>query len=580
MKNIIFQGNETFSTGLLKDKMRTREPSVLPLRRSSRYDESVLQQDIVLIEAFYHKKGFLECTLSDSVEINEKGEATITVLVEEGKQTRISRVEIFGLQSLSPTELINELKDDLNMRAGIPLDISTLALAEMVIKNGLSDKGRLFALVKGRFTRQGEDAEVIFQVEEGPLVHITDIAYRGHRHSQIFIIRRELLFRKDDVFNRSDVLESQRRLYSTGLYTYVNIEPVVTSDSASVTMNVTVAERKKRWTGIRGGVGQQEQLDMTVDIAGEWGHRNLYGTGRKVSLSAGASANVRTRNLLSNAYRLSYTEPWVFNTRTPLTVDFYFRRFQWELYDLQEFGGDIYLTHEFPQKIKARLTFVYKRADVFNVPEASKSVILSQAGVDIVRKVTFGAERDTRDHPLYPSRGIFSQVYSEYTGGVLGGDKDFYKLVASWSGFQKWIPKTVVAGRIKWGMVKEYGKSKYVPIYDRFFAGGANTMRGYVERHLGPLEDNNPIGGSLLFLSNLELRRQLWWRFGVTTFLDAGYLWRNIVDFQWHDVRFSTGAGVQFFTPIGPLRLDYGHKLSKEVGLKRGVLHISLLYSF
>ena len=580
VKELILQGNENISSGFLKRKMRTKESSLIHLRRSPRFDGSILQQDIGLLKAIYHKQGFLDCTILDSVEINEKGEATIAVFIDEGEQTILSRVEIRGLQSRMPGPFIKKLEENLGIKEGIPLDVSTIGISETVIKNSLSDQGHPFAIVKGHFSRQGNEAVVIFQVREGPLVHIETISYRGQRHSQIFIIRRELLFRKGDVFDRSKVLESQQRVYSTGLFTYVHIEPVVTIDSNSVTMQVAVAERKKRWTGIRWGVGQQEHLDMTLDVGGEWGHRNLYGTGRRTSLRAGVSTNVRTRNLLSTGYNFSYTEPWVLNTRTPLTVDFYFRRFDWEAYDLQEFGADLHLSHEFPQKVKARLTFVYKRADVFNVPEKSKSVILSQAGVDIVRKVTFGAERDTRDHPLYPARGIYTQVYSEYTGGFFGGDKDFYKLEASWSGFQKLLPKTVVAGRMKWGMVKEFGKSKFVPIYDRFFAGGANTLRGYVERHLGPLEDGDPIGGTLLFLTNVELRRQLFWRFGLTTFLDTGYLWKNIVDFHWGDVRFSTGAGIQFFTPIGPLRLEYGRKLSREVGLRRGVLHISLLYAF
>ncbi|MFQ6093848.1 MAG: outer membrane protein assembly factor BamA [bacterium] len=580
IKRILFQGNRTFSTDQLKSKMRTKEPSLLHLRGSPRLTESILQQDISFLEAFYHKHGFLDCSISKEVEINGKGEATITIVVQEGEQTLVSGVDILGLKSLSALSVIRQLEENFGITEGVPLDVIKLAAAEVFIKNELANRGHPFAMVKGQFTGQGDGAEVRFHVDEGPLVHIGGVSYRGRRQSQIFIIRRELLFRKGDLFDRSKVLESQQRIYSTGLYTYVNIEPTMTDDSSAVTMLVTVAERKKRWVGIRTGVGQQEQLDLTLDASGEWGHRNLWGTGRRVSLRAGVSANVRTKSLLSNQYNLSYTEPWVLNTRTPLTIDFYFRRFTWELYDVQEFGGDLYISHEFPQKLKVRLTFTYKRADVFDVPQKLESDILGKAEVDIVRKITFKAERDSRDHPLYPSRGNYSQVSSEYTGGFLGGNKDFYKLVASWSGFSRWLPRTVFAGRIKWGMVKEFGKSKYVPIYDRFFAGGANTLRGYVERRLGPLENGDPIGGALLFLSNLELRRQLFWRFGLTTFLDTGYLWRNIVDFQWRDVRTSAGAGLQFFTPVGPLRLDYGYKLREEEGLGRGVLHISLLYAF
>ena len=580
VEKIEFQGNRHFSSGVLKSKMRTKESSLIRLRASSRFDESILLQDISFLEALYHKYGFLECSISKQVDILPQAKVSITISIQEGIQTLVSRLEIFGLHSMTSMFIFKRLEDDIGLTEQSPLDVTKMTEAETVIRNELANRGYPFATVTGRFVREGGQAEIHFHVDEGPLVHIGAVSYRGYRQSQIFIIRRELLFQRGDQFDRSKLVESQMRIYSTGLYTYVNIEPRVRADSSLVDILVTVAEREKRWVGIRTGVGQQEQLDLTLDGFGEWGHRNLYGTGRKISLSAGGSANVRTKSLLSNEYKMSYTEPWVLNTRTPLTVDIYFRQFTWELYNLDEFGGDVSVSHEFPRKLKTRVAFVYKRADVFDVPEELEPSILGQAGVDIVRKISFMAERDTRDHPLYPSRGIHSQVYSEFTGGFLGGNKDFYKLVVTWSGFQKWFPKTVVAGRMKWGMVKEFGKSKYVPVYDRFFAGGANTLRGYVERHLGPLEDGKPIGGTLLFVSNIEFRRQLFWRFGMTTFLDGGYLWRNIVDFQWRDVKASIGAGLQFFTPVGPLRVEYGNQLQKEEGLKRGIVHLSLLYAF
>ena len=581
VKEIILQGNAYFSSGRLKGKMRTKEASFFHLRGASRVDEMILQQDASLLEAFYHKNGFLECAVTETVVVDSFQQATVLMRIAEGSQTTISRLDLLDLRSMPVPEMLDGLGKQYGLVPGAPLDVSQLAAAEIFVKNRLADLGYPFSSVQRQVSLEAHQAEVTFQVAEGPLVHVRDILYRGNVHAQKFIIRRELLFRRGDQFSRSRILESQQRIYSTGLFTYVNIEPIVAADdSGAVDMQVAVAERRKRWTGIRTGIGQQEELDMTLDAAGEWGHRNLYGTGRRISLEGGASVNVRTRSMLSNEYSLKFTEPWVLNTRTPLTVDLYFRLFKWELYDLQEMGGDLNLRHEFPRKVVAKVSFVYKRADVFNVPPELEPDILEQAGVDIVRKVTFGADRDLRDHPLYPSTGIHSQVYSEYAGGILGGNNNFYKLVASWSGYQKWFPRTVLAGRIKWGMAKEFGRSTSVPIYDRFYAGGANTVRGYVERRLGPLKDGKPIGGALLFLSNIEVRRQLWWRFGLSLFLDSGYLWENIYDFRWGDVRFSTGGGLQFFTPVGPLRVEYGHKLSREEGQKRGVFHISLLYAF
>ena len=166
----------------------------------------------------------------------------------------------------------------------------------------------------------------------------------------------------------------------------------------------------------------------------------------------------------------------------------------------------------------------------------------------------------------------------------MGGDNNFFETTFSWARYNLFGRKkilNVLATRIKLGYAEELTHKDYVPTFDRFYMGGASTMRGFKENSLGPMDETGtPIGGKVMILGNAEYRRALIWKFGYTIFVDAGNIWGRVKDVNLNNFKLSSGLGLQFFTPVGPLRLDYGRQLPIKKSPQSGRFHISILYAF
>jgi outer membrane protein assembly factor BamA len=202
--------------------------------------------------------------------------------------------------------------------------------------------------------------------------------------------------------------------------------------------------------------------------------------------------------------------------------------------------------------------------------------------------------RDTRDFILNPTVGSYRVVSSQVAGGVLGGDNDFYTVESSYQHYFGVRGRSVFAWRVRAGYADSYGRSPEVPVENRYFLGGANSVRGYKESSLGPLDGDSPAGGDFLLLANVELRFPMpliaKWNFFGAVFLDSGNVWADISDVsssdfnltssigetQVTDYRYGTGLGLRYNTPIGPIRLDWGYPLKPDGDNSGGRLYLSL----
>ncbi len=166
----------------------------------------------------------------------------------------------------------------------------------------------------------------------------------------------------------------------------------------------------------------------------------------------------------------------------------------------------------------------------------------------------------------------------------MGGDNNFFKSTFSWSRYNQLGKRNILnvfATRIKFGYAEELTRKDYVPTFDRFYMGGASTIRGYQENGMGPVDETGtPTGGKVMIVGNLEYRRELFWKFGYTIFVDAGNLWEKVKYIKMKGFKLTSGLGIQFFTPVGPLRLDYGRQLPIKKSPKTGRFHLSILYAF
>jgi outer membrane protein insertion porin family len=346
---------------------------------------------------------------------------------------------------------------------------------------------------------------------------------------------------------------------------------------------------------VLGGIGYNSSNQ--VRLSGEMGHRNIFGNAQRlvarsrVALDVDALFDPELAAVGESAIELTFIEPRLFSTRM-LGSATVFRETS-RLPTVQTGDGGTVEGTGTESAEGIALAAERKLGRRGRIRSALEHRWLTQeyatAGGDssrsfTTRSVDFLLERDRRDNPFDPRVGSFQNLFSEIAGGSLGGTSDFFKLSLSTSWYRG-FGDVVVATRVRGGWIHAFSvpdgatAQSQIPYEDRFRAGGAVTVRGYPEDSLGPQilapgqKDPATLRGLFVLIGNFELRFPLVWRFSGAVFLDGGNVWEEVDDMSLanffpdlnnasiEDVRYSTGGGIRLGTPVGPLRVDYGHTL-------------------
>jgi outer membrane protein insertion porin family len=525
----------------------------------------------------------MDCSLTvEELPSEDRGSLTVRINIQEGLRTVVAEVLFAGNERLSS----GQLRGSIVTQVGQALDLTQLKFDTRAVVAKYGDAGFPYAWVTADVEREGTQAQVQINVWEGPPVHVGQIRYLGLSKVKTFVVRRELTFGPGGLYDRSAILDSRQRIYSTGLFSYANVQlEREASDSLRPDVSIKLQERPMRWVGLKTDVGQDEQYDMTSDVTLEWGHKNLFARGQKLSLRAIASFRVFTEwENLKNRFEIIHTEPWFLGWRLPASISLYYEpglKSKGRSYRVQRFGGQFNLSRELTRFSRAWLALRYERVDIFGLDPAAAEILREASGASIRRYLSLSWERDSRDHIFEPVRGSLSQIFTEFVGGPLGGDDHFVKAVVAWNRYQLLFPPAVLASRVKLGWTEEHGQGQEVPPDARFYAGGATTIRGLAERSLGSMDPaGNPLGGKGLLLFNLELRRSLWRRLGGSLFWDLGNVWSRPRRANLSQLWSSAGVELWFSTPVGPARLAYGVPLREKLEKTKGKIHLAILFAF
>ena len=274
---------------------------------------------------------------------------------------------------------------------------------------------------------------------------------------------------------------------------------------------------------------------------------------------------------------MSFTEPWFLDHHILLGTDAYKTCREWSDYDEKRVGARVRGGFSFKEHYRSRLTYKYEDVDIFDIEESASEEIKKEEGVFTTSSLSFELIRDTRDNVFDTSKGNRTSIFFEVAGGRLRGDRDFTKCIARESWYYPLREKLILNIRLRAGLADAFGDCERIPIYERFYLGGANSIRGYGYRDVGPKDDSgNPIGGKLMALGNIELLFPLANKLKGAIFYDTGNVWSEPADFDSGELYSGVGAGVRVSSPIGPLRFDYGYGL--EIG--KGRLDFSLGWGF
>lgn len=591
VSRIDIEGNTAIDDGAIRDIMQIRAPGLLHkigLRKDPLLLSGAEERDETAIRRAYRQKGRWDATVAISAAPDPDDQrAHVTVFITENTLYRWGTVSVIGNDS----DLVDRSRRvAVDLKIGDPADSLLMEYTAGRIRGLCADRGHPRTTMTADIARRSDTLDLTFRFDAGPEVYLGYLTIAGAKFTDSSYIRREAGWSPGALYSQTKLARKQQDVYSTGLFTFVHLDQVlpdsgVALDLSRADFQMRVVERKPLFIGFRTGAGQDPNRDLTWDYAFEWGSRNWRGTGKQWSLTARSAFVIVTDwEVLRHRFAARYTEPWPFGLRLPTTLTLAYEpgvHSPVQEYRIERFEGVLDVTRRIKRVMRIWSSLVYERVNIYGIPPDRRDDYVQEEGISIKRRFRLALERDTRPNLFVPTSGARTRIDGEYVGGLLGGAQDFYKVDASWSRYLVISAPSVLATRLRLAWLNNHSGSGFVPTTDRFYLGGANSIRGYAENTVGPRDSTGiPTGGQVVMLANVEMRTPLSSKFWFTFFADAGNNFARYSDVTLGDMLVSLGAGLQYVAPVGPLRLDYARRVVHPHYAPSDRIHLSILFSF
>jgi outer membrane protein assembly complex protein YaeT len=623
-------GNSAISLTELQQHLR--------IRPGQPFSDAALDSERTLIEDVYHRDGFAsaQAVMTTESEPAVAGAVDVPVAVRvaitENVRTVVDRVRIEGSSSVGEAAL----KDILTLQAGRPFSASALAADRDALQLRLANQGFQSATVitNPGISPDGRRADVLFTLREGQRISVDHVLIAGNQRTRTATIERELQFKAGEPLGLEQINESQRRLAALGLFRRVRITEVAHGDETKRDVLVSVEEAPVTTIGYGGGIeaGQlllsddetsipTQHLEVAPRAFFEIGRRNLFGKNRSINLFTRVSLGNLQSQTTSRGfgeYRVigTYREPRVFGTPADAFLtgsleqqhraSFNFAR--------RAFGAE--LGRRVTRVVSVSGTYQIQRTELFDEQIDPADRVPTDRLFPQVRLSSFSSSivRDTRDDLTDPSAGRFLSANGQIAGRRIGSEVGFAKSYFVGQVFRV-VPHArgaIFAGSARLGLAAGFPREtvdrdengnpvlgpngqpllitvRDLPASERFFAGGDTTVRGFALDQLGAPEtidkDGFPQGGGGLVIFNAEVRAPVRRGLGIVGFVDSGNVFARTSDIRLTELRGAVGFGVRYKSPIGPIRVDLGFKLHRDVIAETQresltALHISLGQAF
>ncbi len=576
LMSIRFEGNQKIPAKELRKLIQTQSTGILiPYV----VQEKTIQADIKTLTAYYRSQGFLQPQVKSTLTFNDKKDrADLIFQIEEGVQTLIDQIEFEGNITFSDAELLTVS----GLKPQTPYNIAQAREAEFRILSHYSKKGYAYAQVSDtpEFEDERQKVKLHYQITEDQPAFVGKIFLQGNTFTEDHVILRELLIHPNDPYDEEKIRLTEQRLYRLGFLSEVRLNPTTEEKQYVRDLLLSVKERRAGAVDFGLGYGETERFRGFVEVS----HRNLFGTGRRLSLRGELSS-------IEEKYTLTYKEPWVFSLPMDGRAGLVYQKEELEPFDRRTIGGTVGLDKSFTERVKGSVQYQYEQnkcEDIASVavltPEDQQRVTVGSISPSLIR--------DSRDDPFDPTTGSVNGIIVKDAAKVLASESQFVKVTLQSSWYRSLSQWLVLALSGRTGIAQKFGVTEAIHCSERFFLGGRSTIRGYSQDTVGIpgkvgdpratliLPELKPTGGNAMILINGELRFRFLKRLGVVLFLDGGNVWVEYPQIQLSDFKYSAGAGIRFNTPVGPLRLDWGYKLNRELGESPSELHFTLGQAF
>ncbi len=566
VKEIRFVGNDHVPESEIEPFLETREGGWFSfLTQSGTYVEEALKRDLMRVASVYYDRGYINVKVGQpTVSLSaDKKWIYISIPIEEGDAYDVGEYRVGG-DLIADESLLASL---LKMKSGERFSRTKMIQDIFALQNYYRDQGYAYVNI-APLTKVDTDAKTLdltLDIDKGQKVYVERIEIKGNTRTRDKVIRREFRIAEGDLYNGTAIQVSKERVTALGFFESVDLEMRPGSGPDKVVLEMTVKERPTGTFQVGAGLSSGEGFLVTAQIA----HDNLFGRGQSVSLTWQYSS-------LRNIFQLQFQEPYFLDTRATFAFGAYNTRSDFFDFIRNSTGGSLTWGYELVDDLRVFGTYTLENVEVSSLAQGGPSNFY---GGGITSSLKLSLSYDKRDNRLFPTRGQYQTASVEHAPDWLGSENLFtrYTLVSRW---YYPLPLGIVA-RAKGEL--GYITGENYPISERYYLGGVFSLRGYLLRSISPTVEyassDDPLGGTSPFriggnkqiLFNFELEFPLLPMVGVrgVLFYDMGNAFADDAPFftdRQHDLPLgmfhSVGFGFRWFSPIGPLRFEWGIPLT------------------
>lgn len=564
-------GTKSIKEHQLKGAMRI-------IKEGEPYNEYKIKVGLENMISFYKNKGFFHAKV-----ISQKGKfypeknlIDLFFTIDEGERAIIQSITFKGNKTIDDEKLLNTII----CHRSDPYDYLKTFTSKYNITFLYAKKGYIYADV----TASPEDSfllnnKLTFYIDEGKRVFVKDVKIEGNKTVRRRIIEREILLKPGNVYSPQKVYISQQKIYATGLFDDVKSEiEGIQEKRENVVVIFKVLEGKTKWIAF--GSAFQTPNRITMNIG--WGHENLLDNNQSLSLNYSYAFNLKKEEW-GNLY-IDYTEPYLLSTSIRFSIHLFNERevtSRMANGESSTYFGNIY-------GMNSRVGYsINPSTDIISELKFKKAFInvigdYKPAKNIVTNAILFAFSRDTRDNIFNPAKGLLTLTSVEFAGAALKGDNHFVRYIHDISLYRRITRRSVIATKLKIGYtvpLKGYTGDS-ISVDERFELGGPSSLRGYTESSIGSIDIRGKRSGVYLINGGEEIRFPLYKQFGGSVFFDWGGLWLNKDDIKIKGIKVGIGFGIRYNTVIGPLRFDYGYRLTDSSKKYKGNVYFAIGNAF
>jgi outer membrane protein insertion porin family len=573
VNSVNFTGNQAVDSKKIKKQILTRTPGIIA---NGAFLKETLEEDKRAITSLYLKQGYMNTIVQDHIKTHKdtkekKYNIDLTLEIEEGLQTHVKSLTFKGLSVLAETQA----REVVTLKNGSVFRNYMIRSDENKLSSLISEKGYPHVKVKGFavISKDKTEADVTYEVDEGPFVKMGQVAYTGNFLTKGRVIKNELELNPGKPFSLKKLLQSQRNIRDIEAFDSVSFYTFGLKEKANIVNLFLELEEKKPYY-IQSGAGYDTEKEFYANILA--GDHNLFGLNKDV-WGSGEISQIGHRG------DLGISEPRFMGTRVKAELSMFTETREAFNTDFgtRERGVSLAFSRRFLEKFNAGVSLVYSyRKDYSREPERVFMDAEYQFGSRDIITISPSLIYNATDSYIRPRKGLFSSLLLDISKGINNSRDDFLRYRFEVRKYYTPIENLSLALRGRVGDITPFAETSTIPEDQLFFLGGTSTVRGFEQNLLRFDEFGKGVGGLTSILGNIEARFDLGSKFEFSLFYDIGSVRSTVINKESDEFRSSAGIGFHYFTAIGPVGAYYGRKLNRKSGESADRFHFTIGFRF